>query len=60
MSLFGVKLDLKYFLFISECRDEHFCCEISKKCIPNSFVCDGKYDCDDHDNSDERTDCGKF
>jgi len=34
-----------------------FKCEITGKCIPNVFMCDGEYDCGYGDNSDEPDNC---
>lgn len=46
-----------YLLFFSVCTSSSFSCEDTGVCIPQSFVCDGDYDCLDH--SDEQY-CCKF
>ncbi|XP_027843018.2 low-density lipoprotein receptor-related protein 1 [Aphis gossypii] len=39
------------------CGTKEFKCEITGKCIPKVFMCDGEYDCGLGDNSDEPVDC---
>lgn len=41
----------------TSCPEEYFSCLFTRLCIPNSAVCDGKYDCEDW--TDE-LDCGKL
>ena len=45
---------LLIFLETRNCTAMEFKCSEGNKCIPQSAVCDGRYDCKDH--SDELTD----
>ena len=38
-----------------ECEEDQFACETGR-CIPNTFLCDGEYDCGPGDFSDEVND----
>lgn len=42
----------KYLLYILQ-----FKCDITGKCIPKVFICDGEYDCGFGDKSDEPENC---
>ena len=49
-----------YFIsfIVVTCSPGEFMCE-DGACIPESFVCDGDYDCSEGDTSDENG-CGKY
>uniref|UniRef100_A0A182SIS6 EGF-like domain-containing protein n=1 Tax=Anopheles maculatus TaxID=74869 RepID=A0A182SIS6_9DIPT len=41
------------------CSEHFFQCEVSHRCIPNTWVCDRHLDCGPNDNSDEPEHCHK-